>query len=97
LALGICDAFRDAELLADALDDGLAGRRDITDALAGYEVRRNEATLPDYRMNLDRARFTPVPQKQREMRAALHGNASATRQFLLSIEQMMPQAELTTN
>jgi len=55
LALGICDAFRDAELLADALDDGLAGRRDITDALAGYEVRRNEATLPDYRMNLDRA------------------------------------------
>ncbi len=97
LALGICDAFRDAELLADALDDGLGGRRDITDALAGYEHRRNEATLPDYRMNLDRARFTPVPPKQREMRAALHGDAGATRQFLLSIEQLLPQAELTTN
>jgi flavin-dependent dehydrogenase len=97
LALGICDAFRDAELLADALDDGLAGRRGIADALAGYEHRRNEATLPDYRMNLDRARFTPVPPQQREKRAALQGDPSATRQFLLSIEQLMPQAELTTN
>ena len=65
LALGICDAFRDAELLSDAIDDGLAGRRDIEDALVEYERRRNEATMPDYRLNLERARFTPIPEQRR--------------------------------
>ena len=34
LALGICDAFRDAEFLVDAIDDGLAGRRSLDEALA---------------------------------------------------------------
>lgn len=48
LALGICDAFRDTELLADAIDDGLSGRRPLDTALAEYEYRRNEATVPDY-------------------------------------------------
>src|SRR5512132_1438946 len=41
MALGVCDALRDAELLADALDDGLAGRRPIAPALADYERRRD--------------------------------------------------------
>ena len=45
LALGICDALRDAELLAEALDEGLSGRRPMDLALADYERRRNEATL----------------------------------------------------
>jgi 2-polyprenyl-6-methoxyphenol hydroxylase-like FAD-dependent oxidoreductase len=44
LALGICDALRDAEQLADALHDGFAGTAPMEDALRGYERRRNEAT-----------------------------------------------------
>jgi len=91
LALGICDAFRDAELISDAIDDGLAGRRDIEDALQEFERRRNEASLPDYRMNLERARFTPIPPEQRALRAALRGNAEATRQFYLTIEGLAPR------
>ena len=91
LALGIADAFRDAELVATAVDDGLAGRRDLGDALADYERRRNEATTPDYRMNLERARFTPMSQTERMLRAALHGNAEATRQFFLTVEGLAPR------
>jgi len=91
LALGICDAFRDAELLSDAIDDGLAGRRDIEDALQDFERRRNEASLPDYRLNLERARLGPIPPEQRALRAALHGNAEATRQFYLTIEGLAPR------
>jgi flavin-dependent dehydrogenase len=91
LALGVCDAFRDAELLADAIDDGVSGRRAVEDALADYERRRNEATLPDYRMNLDRARFTPLPPEQRQLRLALQGNAAATRQLFLTIEGIAPR------
>ena len=91
LALGICDAFRDAEMISDAIDDGLAGRRDIEDALQDFERRRNEASLPDYRLNLERARFTPMPPEQRALRAALNGNDEATRQFYLTIEGLAPR------
>ena len=91
LALGVADAFRDAELLATAVSDGLSGRRPLDDALAGYEQSRNEATMPDYRMNLDRARFAPMTTSERSLRSALSGNAQATRQFFLTIEDLAPR------
>jgi flavin-dependent dehydrogenase len=46
--LGITDAFRDAELLAEAIDEGFSGRRPLEDALGGYEQRRNEFAKPLY-------------------------------------------------
>jgi len=91
LALGVADAFRDAELLANAVHDGLSGRGDLEDSLAEYERQRNDATLPDYRMNLERARFTPISPTERMLRSALRGNAEATRQFFLTIEELAPR------
>ena len=91
LALGIADAFRDAELLANAVHEGLSGRRDLKDSLAEYERQRNEATMPDYRMNLERARFTPISPTERMLRSVLHGNAEAMRQFFLTIEELAPR------
>jgi flavin-dependent dehydrogenase len=90
LALGVADAFRDAELLADAIDVGLTGRAPMNEALADYERRRNDATMPDYRLNVARAQFTVSPQ-ERALRAALSGNAEATRQFFLAIEGLAPR------
>ena len=46
--LGIMDSFRDAELLADAIDDGLSGRALLEEALAGYQQKRDEAATPMY-------------------------------------------------
>ena len=46
--LGITDAFRDADLLAEAIDDGFAGRRPLDEALSGYEQQRNEIATPLY-------------------------------------------------
>lgn len=91
LALGMCDAFRDAELLADALDDGLSGRRPMHEALADYERRRNEETLPDFRQNLQRARFEPLPPEMRMLRAALRDNPDDTNRFYLAYEGMIPR------
>ena len=91
LALGMCDAFRDAELLASAVDDGLSGRRPIDDALADYERLRNEATLPEYRANLERARFTPLTPQERQLRSVLEDNPEATRQLFLTIEGFAPR------
>jgi flavin-dependent dehydrogenase len=56
---GISDAFRDAELLAKALDAGLAGREPLDRALAGYEQRRNEAAFPMYEVTCRLAEFRP--------------------------------------
>jgi flavin-dependent dehydrogenase len=91
LALGICDALRDAELLAEALGDGLSGRCALEVALAGYERRRNEATLPDYRQNLHAARFEPPPAEVTQLRAALRGNQEATNRFIMANEGMIPR------
>ena len=48
LALGICDALRDAEFLADAVREGLGGKRSLADALADFERRRNDASAKDF-------------------------------------------------
>jgi len=91
LALGICDGFRDAELLADAVDEGLSGKQAIETALAGYERRRNEAAKEDYWQNLSAARFEPPPPQVFQLRAALRDDPSAARQFFLAREHMIPR------
>lgn len=93
LALGLCDAFRDADFLADAVDEGLSGRRPLDDALAEYERRRNEATLPDYRMNLGLAQFMPPPPEMVRLHAALHGNQEATNRYMMVNEGWIPPEE----
>lgn len=45
-AQGISDAFRFAELLADAIHAGLSGERPLADALADYQRRRDELAAP---------------------------------------------------
>lgn len=49
---GITDAFRDAGLLAKALDLVLSGRKAPEEALRGYQDRRDAAALPVYEMTL---------------------------------------------
>jgi flavin-dependent dehydrogenase len=90
LALGLCDAFRDAEFLVDAIDQGLAGRHPLDAALEEYERRRNEATIADYRANLELARFTPPSAEQKRLQAALHGHQEDTNQFFMAREGMIP-------
>jgi flavin-dependent dehydrogenase len=84
LALGMCDAFRDAELLAEALADGLiAGSRRMNEALADYHRERDIATLPAYRLNLHLARTMTLPAEMMSLRAAVRGDAEATRRYFL--------------
>jgi flavin-dependent dehydrogenase len=91
-ALGVCDALRDAELLAEALGQSLAGVRSEADALADYERRRNEATLPDYDANIRSAKFTPPPPELLARRAAARGDAGASTDFYLSWEGRLPSS-----
>ncbi|HEY7035666.1 MAG TPA: NAD(P)/FAD-dependent oxidoreductase [Thermomicrobiales bacterium] len=70
-AQGITDAFRDAELLTDAIDAGFTGRLSPAEALAGYERRRNEATRASYEEAVAMASFLPFPPELYAHRAAL--------------------------
>jgi 2-polyprenyl-6-methoxyphenol hydroxylase-like FAD-dependent oxidoreductase len=71
LALGITDAFRDAELLADAIDDGLSGRRPMAEALAGYQQARDAAARAGYESTMQLAALEPPPPEQQSLMAAL--------------------------
>jgi flavin-dependent dehydrogenase len=90
LALGVCDAFRDAELLTAAIVEGLSGERPLEAALTVYEQRRNEATIPDYRLNLALARLQPPPDDELRLLRALVGNQEATNRFFMAREGMIP-------
>ncbi|HEU5440145.1 MAG TPA: NAD(P)/FAD-dependent oxidoreductase [Ktedonobacterales bacterium] len=76
-ASGISDAFRDADLLAAAVDAGLSGRAPLDDALAAYGPQRDAAVLPYYEDTCQSAAFPPPSQEFLSLRAALRGNQQA--------------------
>jgi 2-polyprenyl-6-methoxyphenol hydroxylase-like FAD-dependent oxidoreductase len=90
---GITDAFRDAELLVEALDAGWAGRRPLAEALAEYEQRRNEAALPIYELTCQLASLQPPAPEMQQLFAALCGNQTETNRFFGTIAGTVPVTE----
>jgi flavin-dependent dehydrogenase len=95
-ALGICDALRDAEFLAAAIADGLEGKQTLEGALAGFEQRRNAASAGDYAENLAAARLEPLPEQVYALRAAIRGDAEATRRFVLAPTRLIDSPDAVT-
>ncbi|HEX2172906.1 MAG TPA: FAD-dependent monooxygenase, partial [Dehalococcoidia bacterium] len=93
LALGICDALRDAEFLSEAIAAGLEGKRDLAEALADFEQRRNEAAAADYTENLLAAGLAPIPAQVYALRAAIRHDAEAIRHFFLVRNRMIDPPE----
>jgi flavin-dependent dehydrogenase len=93
-AQGITDAFRDAEVLANAIDDGLSGRRTLNEALAEYEQKRNQAVLPIYYYTLQLADLAaPPPPEMQQLLGAMRENPQATNRFFGTIAGTMPVGE----
>lgn len=80
-AQGITDAFRDAELLAAALDAGFVGAQPLEAALAEYERIRNEETRGLYELTCEFASLAPPTAEQQALFAALRTNEEDTRRF----------------
>ena len=93
MALGICDAFHDAELLACAIDEGLSGRQPLPVALGGYEEQRNAASMRLYHENAYQAQFKPVPEDLLAIRAAIREDQEKTNRFYLARQGMIPPQE----
>jgi 2-polyprenyl-6-methoxyphenol hydroxylase-like FAD-dependent oxidoreductase len=79
-AQGISDAFRDADLLADALDQGFTGKP-LDEALARYERIRNEETRAIYELTHDLASLASPPPEQQALFAALRENEQESSRF----------------
>jgi 2-polyprenyl-6-methoxyphenol hydroxylase-like FAD-dependent oxidoreductase len=80
-AQGITDAFRDAELLASALDAAFTGTRRLDEALADYERSRNEETRGLYELTYEFASLAPPPPEQQALFGALRENPEETSRF----------------
>jgi len=80
-AQGITDAFRDVELVVEAIDAGCSGRRPLEEALVDYERQRNTLALPLYEYDTQAAAFAPRPPEMQQLLAALQGNQEQTNRF----------------
>ena len=80
-AFGISDAFRDAGLLAEAVEAGFSGQRPLEIAMAGYEQTRNRVSKPMYEFTLENARMKGLSPIQLELFRALEYNPAMRSQF----------------
>ena len=60
-AQGMTDSFRDAEWLAEAIDQGFSGKQHMAEAMWDYEQRRNETVMPMYEHTCNLAQLAPPP------------------------------------
>ena len=90
---GISDAFRDAELLASALDDSFAGRRRFDDAMAGYQRARDDITLPMFDLTCQIATLEPPPPEMQQLLGAMHGDQGAMDSFVSMMAGTIPVPE----
>jgi flavin-dependent dehydrogenase len=89
-AQGITNSFSHAEMLAEALDEGLSGRREMKGALAEYERKRNEEVLPMFEHTCRLARLESPPPEMMSLLEALRGNPSETGRFLGTVAGTVP-------
>jgi flavin-dependent dehydrogenase len=89
-AQGISNAFRDAELLADAVHEAFsAGRRPDRD-LTAYHRHRDAAARPMYDFTVALAELRPLTAASRRLFAALPGNRPAIDRFLAMYAGVAP-------
>jgi 2-polyprenyl-6-methoxyphenol hydroxylase-like FAD-dependent oxidoreductase len=80
-ALGMSDAFRDAELCARALDEALSGARRFEVAMAHYQSERDRCSLPFYEFTAQLATLEPLPEDLQRLLTAVQGNQDAMDEF----------------
>jgi len=92
-AQGISDAFRDAELLADALDAGFTGARPLDEALADYERLRNALVKPMYDYTCLLALLGPPTEEDKLLFMALAENRVEADRFFGALAGTVPVGE----
>jgi 2-polyprenyl-6-methoxyphenol hydroxylase-like FAD-dependent oxidoreductase len=92
-AQGISDAFRDAELCADALDASLGGGRDFDEAMADYQRRRDESVQAIYAFTNQLATMEPPPPEMQQVLGAVSGDQEEMDAFVSVIAGTVSPAD----
>jgi hypothetical protein len=80
-------------LLADALDEGLAGRRPLDVALAEYERARNDAAKPYYERTCQVAALGPPAESLLKLRAAVRHQPEEASRLMDAVQGTIPLCE----
>jgi 2-polyprenyl-6-methoxyphenol hydroxylase-like FAD-dependent oxidoreductase len=92
-AMGINDAFRDAELVARALDDAFSGPRSYEEGMSDYQRIRDREALPVYEFTDDFAQLQPPPPEMQQLLGAMRGNQDAMDGFVSVQAATLPAPE----
>ena len=92
--MGMSDAFQAAELLAEAIHDGLAGHRPMDDALARYQQRRDALTANGYELALSTARLAPLSARLEAFYRAAAARPEVTARVFGVLGGTIPIADL---
>ena len=95
LAHGIADAFRDAELLAEAIDVGLSGLRPLDEALADYERHRNAGSHAELRAHHPPGQPASLPahRDDRPVSPPIQGDPDSDLRFLGLLAGSVPVSD----
>jgi len=77
----ITDAFKTADLVADAIDEGLSDRQPIEQAIAAYEKQRNDRETPYFELTIQLATLDPPPGEILQILGALRNNPEQTSRY----------------
>ena len=80
-AQGIYDAFRDAELCTDALDELFKGSRTCEEAMSGYQRARDERVSAMYEFTCQIATLQPPPPELQRLLQGMQGHQPAMDAF----------------
>jgi flavin-dependent dehydrogenase len=92
-AMGINDAFRDAELLTTAVEGVLSGGRRYEDAMGEYQSTRDREAMPVYEFTDDFAQLQPPPPELQALIGAMAGNQAAMDDFVSVQAATLPAPE----
>jgi flavin-dependent dehydrogenase len=81
-AQGISDAFLQAELCVNALDEYFTGARSFDAAMGDYQRVRDERSLPMYEFTTQLATLEPPPLELQQLLGAVHGNPETMNDFV---------------
>jgi flavin-dependent dehydrogenase len=92
-AMGINDAFRDAELVAGALDDAFSETRSFDEGVTAYQQTRDEAAMPVYEFTAEFATMEPPPPEMQQLIGAMQGHQEAQDAFISVQANTLPAPE----
>jgi flavin-dependent dehydrogenase len=92
-AAGITNAFRDADLLSDAIHIGLTGSEPLDDVVARFGAARDAVSVPLYEFARETARLDPPSQLVMDLFSALPGQQDAIDAYFGVMAQTVPVAE----